>query len=148
MGKIISLKENKEYIPQMANWIFNAFIKGIRKEKTIEDIEKSLDETETYIYMENFVPMGTVSIFKDDLEGREYLTPWLAALYVDEKYRGQRIAEKLINHVKKVVKERGINRLYLRTEVTRNYYLSLGWEDVVETSDRYYDKVYVMKIEL
>ena len=148
MKKIILLRENKKYIPQVAFWIFNAFVKGIKKNKSLEDIEKSLKETETYIYMENSIAMGTVSIFKDDLDGWEHLTPWLAALYVDESFRGQGIAEKLIYHVKKVVKERRMNTLYLRTEVTRNYYLSLGWEDVELTSDRYYDKVYVMKINL
>ena len=90
--------------------------------------------------------VGTVSVFENDLKTQNDLTPWLASLYVNPQYRGQGIAEKLINRVKEVIEELGFKELYLRTEHTSEYYRRLGWEFVYKTHDEKGQETEVFKV--
>lgn len=42
--------------------------------------------------------IGTYALIRNDLNSRQDLSPWLACLFVDEKFRGNSIGEKLLNH--------------------------------------------------
>jgi GNAT superfamily N-acetyltransferase len=78
---------------------------------------------------------------------REY-TPWLAGLYVDESYRGEKIGVQLIERVKDIAKELGYDELYLRTEHASNYYRRLKWQFVESCYDDYDLKPDVFKVAL
>lgn len=71
--------------------------------------------------------IGFVSIWNNDLPFRQDLTPWLAGLYVKEKYRKHGIGTLLQEKCIQVVKELGYNKLYLITE-HENYYERNGWK--------------------
>lgn len=63
------------------------------------------------------------------------MSPWLAALYVQEEYRGRGYAKELISKVVDTVSELGFSKIYLRTETAGEYYLKHGWgklEDVID----------------
>jgi len=91
--------------------------------------------------------VGTTAIVGNDLKCRDY-TPWLAALYVDEQYRGIKIGEQLIARVKAIVKELGYNEVYLRTEHTSKYYRKLGWQFIESCEDEFGLKPDVFKFML
>lgn len=55
---------------------------------------------------------------------------------------------KLINKVKKIVKELGYKTLYLRTEHTSEYYRKLGWEYVYKTQDEKGQETEVFRISV
>lgn len=42
--------------------------------------------------------IGTYALIRNDLNSRQDLSPWLACLFVDEKFRGNSIGAKLLNH--------------------------------------------------
>ena len=145
MGKkklrIVNLYNNKKYVPQVANWIFSEFIDGHIDNCTHSDILEALNAR-----IENMIPMtfiglvgsecvGTISIFTNDLKNKPELSPWLAALYVDVKYRKKGYAQELMNKIEKIAADLGFSKLYLRTETASNYYLKHGWIKLVETVD-------------
>lgn len=69
--------------------------------------------------------LGTAGLFKEDLDGREDLSPWLGGVYVKEKYRNKGIARKMITRVLELAKEMGYERLYLYTESASGLYENL-----------------------
>ena len=137
----------------VARWIYEAFIAGIRDDLSYEDLLtaiKKCHRQELPIRLITFVDgkcAGTVSLVLNDLKCRAY-SPWLAALYVDKRYRSQGIGERLVNAVINIAQELGHERLYLRTEHASDYYRKLGW-DFVETCEDDFDlKPYVFVLEL
>lgn len=141
--KIVNLYDHKEYIPQVANWIFKEFIENKICDCAYIDIEKSLnkrlkDEIPfTYIGLKGDKCIGTVSVFVNDLKKCKDFTPWLAALYICEDYRGYGYARQLIEKVLNKVTSLGYNKLYLRTETASAYYLKLGWTNILRTKDEH-----------
>lgn len=69
-------------------------------------------------------------------------------MYVSPYYRGQGIAEELINRVQEVVKGLRFKTLYLRTENASEYYRRLGWEYVHKTHDEKGQETEVFKISV
>ncbi len=148
--KIVNLYHHKKYIPQVADWIFSEFIRDKIENCTLEDIVSALNNR-----MENEVPMtfialkgvrciGTISLFENDLKMQKELTPWLAALYVDKKYRKNGYAKLLIDNLYIEAKKLKLNKLYLRTENAGNYYLKHGWSELYKIIDEHgiYTTVY------
>ncbi|KJS20779.1 MAG: hypothetical protein VR72_13475 [Clostridiaceae bacterium BRH_c20a] len=73
-------------------------------------------------------PVGTVSLVKDDnLEEFGVYTPWISALYVAPKYRGNGVAAKLLKEAGDTAKSLGFNKIYLHTPNAKEYYLKYGW---------------------
>jgi len=136
------LADNMIYAEQVAKWIYNEFIVNKRSGISFEQILNSVNETHKNKLPIRLVAIldeqcvGTVAIVENDLKGSEY-TPWLAALYVDEAHRKNKIGEKLIERVKAVVRDLGYDELYLRTEHAGNYYRRLNWEYVETRTDEF-----------
>jgi GNAT superfamily N-acetyltransferase len=60
--------------------------------------------------------------------------PWITALYVKEKFRGQKIAQHLIQVAKKTAKNNGYNDLYLDTASQKGYYEYIGGWELIGTA--------------
>ena len=75
------------------------------------------------------VPTGTVSLVADDLEERPQLSPWLAGLYVEPRYRRRGIGEQLVGAVLNHAKRCGYEHLYLFTPSRQSFFGRLGWSD-------------------
>jgi len=148
------LCNNPEYINKVANWIYDEFVVKTGGSLTYEEVVAYLSETNKKDYPFVFVAvydnkcMATVSIFENDLKTQKELTPWLASLYVEPKYRGKGVGEKLIERIKSEVKQLGFNTLYLRTEYTADYYKQLGWDFLYKTKDIKDQETEVFKYDL
>ena len=147
------LANNIMFVETITDWLYNEFIKdiqhGISYEQILEFV-RNCHKTELpirLIAVESNKCVGTASIVQNDLKCRDY-TPWLASLYVDESYRGNKIGEQLIERVKDIVKELGYDELYLRTEHASNYYRRLGWRFVESCDDDFNLKPDVFKFTL
>lgn len=149
------LCNHPEYVETVANWIYSEFV--VKSEKSLQKLEQIIEYFKntnltsfpiTLIAVAENKRVGTISIFENDLKIQNDLTPWLASLYVSPQYRGQGIAEKLINRVQEVVKGLGFKTLYLRTEHTSEYYRRLGWEYVYKTNDEKGQETEVFKISV
>jgi len=147
------LADHMNFTEQAVEWIYSEFFHGIRHGISYEQLLQSFSichKTELPIRLvaiENERCVGTVSIVQNDLDCRDY-TPWLAALYVDESHRGNKIGEELIERVKQITKELGYDELYLRTEYASNYYRRLGWQFIESCDDHHNLKPDVFKVIL
>jgi len=64
--------------------------------------------------------LGFCTLLKEDYYPENQYSPWISTLFVDEKARGKRISEKLIEAAAKYAKENGFDRAYILNILTRN----------------------------
>jgi len=82
-----------------------------------------------YIIMDNTKIIGSYALLRSELNSRQDLTPWLACLFVDPAYRGEKLGALLQKDALKQTRARGYRRLYLCTELT-GYYERTGWTHI------------------
>lgn len=74
---------------------------------------------------------GNALVIDNDEPARPELTPWLAALWVDEAFRRQGIATMLLQEAIKRSAALGVETLYLAARPTlRGFYSKLGWQPI------------------
>src|SRR6185436_12693110 len=112
------LIEHPEYIPQLAQWLFEQW-GAILGEKTIEARIKKLnahmnrDELPiAWVAHANGQLLGTAALRVHDLEGREDLTPWLGGVFVGSQFRRRGIGASLCTRVEDEARSRKIETLY------------------------------------
>ena len=136
------LSDNMVFADNVAQWIYDEFIKDIRKGISYEQLSASINDCHKstlpirLIAIEEGKCVGTISIVHNDLAYREY-TPWLAALYVDLPYRKNKIGIQLVEKVKDIVRSLNYKELYLRTEFASDYYRKRGWQFVESCEDEF-----------
>lgn len=74
---------------------------------------------------------GSVALLRNDLVSRQDLHPWLACLYVEERYRRQGIAALLMDHAISYIRNRGYPAVYLTTDLP-GFYERKGWTRIAE----------------
>lgn len=87
-----------------------------------------------YIAVEGSEIIGTYAILRNDLISRQDLSPWLACLYVDPKFRGQAIGSQLLDHAIVEAGRKGFDKLYLTTDHV-GYYEKYGWSKIADCFD-------------
>ena len=65
--------------------------------------------------------VGMATIMKSDYYPLPDIYPWISCIFVTEKYRGNRISEKLIDFANKYAKEIGFKRTYIPTDIIGLY---------------------------
>ena len=65
--------------------------------------------------------VGMATIMKSDYYPLPDIYPWISCIFVTEKYRGNRISEKLIDFANKYAKEIGFTRTYIPTDIIGLY---------------------------
>lgn len=72
--------------------------------------------------------LGTTSVIASDLEERPLLTPWVAAVWVDEHARGHGVASALVNRAARDCFALGVRRVYLNARPRLSgLYAGLDW---------------------
>jgi GNAT superfamily N-acetyltransferase len=90
---------------------------------------------------------GNALVIADDLSERPSLTPWLAALWVDEPMRGRGIAALLLEDGARRTGALGVERLYLNSRAhLQGFYTGLGWSIVEEGVGPHALTVYVRRL--
>jgi GNAT superfamily N-acetyltransferase len=83
--------------------------------------------------------IGTAALDDDDMDTHPGLTPWIASLYVDAKYRKKGVGETLIRRVIEEARSAEVKKLYLFTP-DREYYLArFGWRTLFK--ENYYGEM-------
>ena len=77
------------------------------------------------ILVDNNELIGFISIFPNDCDEEQELSPWYATMYVKEKYRGNGYSRILNDAIIREASNRGIEKLYLKT-CLENYYEKFG----------------------
>lgn len=127
--KIISLINKPEIKGLMAEWFHEKW--GIPLEAYVESMDECLDGKTTvpqwYVAVEGDKIIGGLGVIENDFHNRKDLSPNVCAVYVEDEYRCQGIAGKLLNFVCEDMKSKGIKTLYLVTDHT-SFYERYGWE--------------------
>lgn len=131
--RISYLIEYPEYIPQLAQWLFEQW-DSILGEKTPETRVKKLtahmnrDQLPiAWVAHASGQLLGTASLRVHDLEGHEDLTPWLGGVFVGRQFRRRGIGEALCLAVENAARAQGVQTLYLFTLDKQRWYSRQGW---------------------
>ena len=148
--KIYNIKDKKEYLKEVAILTQKEWGKknlteeefNIKIDKKINKILNLLDQKDycELILLDGDSLIGFISIFPIDGEERQDLTPWYATMYVKEEYRGNGYSKILNDAILKEAKDRGFNKIYLKTDLV-NYYEKFGAkyiEDLANGEKLYY----------
>lgn len=129
---IYSIKDIPEYKNKAVDWFSSKW--GIPK----KEYEKSFCEAlsgdsplpQWYIALnENGDIVGGCGLIENDFVDRTDLKPYVCAVFVEPKYRLQRIAFLLLLNVRRHASELGFEKLYLCTDHT-SFYERCGWHHI------------------
>ena len=126
---IIRIQEHPELIEQAAEWFHQKW--HIPKQAYLESMEQcvtlSSPVPQWYIIMNHGAVIAGLGVIENDFHNRKDLTPNVCAVYVEEDYRKQGLAGKLLQFVCEEFRQHGIPALYLLTDYTA-FYERYGWE--------------------
>ncbi|WP_346876748.1 MULTISPECIES: GNAT family N-acetyltransferase [unclassified Clostridium] len=127
--RIIKLQEYPELKNYAANWFHEKW--NIPLEAYIESIDECMKNKtavpQWYIVIIGDKIVGGLGVIENDFHNRKDLTPNVCAVYVEDDYRCQGIAGKMLNYVCDDMKEKNVDTLYLVTDHT-SFYERHGWE--------------------
>ena len=148
--EIIDLITIPSAISKLANWHYGqwSYLNPAKTvEKRMEILRKHL---ETNIIPTTFVALignkvvGSASLVENDMEDRLELTPWLASVFVDPKYREMGAGTKLVNKIIELARKNGNKEFYLYTPDKENFYQKIGWQ-TFEKREFHDENVTIMK---
>ncbi len=127
--RLIRIQEREEWIAPAAEWFHQKW--QIPKEAYLESMRECLANTSAvpqwYVMVDGGQIIAGLGVIENDFHNRPDLTPNVCAVYVEEAYRGQGIAGRLLRFVRKELREKGIGPLYLLTDHT-SFYERYGWK--------------------
>jgi GNAT superfamily N-acetyltransferase len=132
--RISYLIEHPEYVPQLAQWVFEEWGSILGEGNPgarIKKLEAHMNRDElpiAWIAHANGQLLGTASLRVHDLEGREDLTPWLGGVFVGTQFRRRGVGAALCNTVEEAALSRGVKTLYLFTLDKQAWYSRQGWK--------------------
>ena len=133
MPRISYLIDHPEYVPQLAQWLFeqwDSMLGGKNLETRIRKLQAHMNRDElpiAWVAHADGQLLGTAALRVHDLEGREDLTPWLGGVFVGSDFRRRGIGAALCATVEEEARSRGIGTLYLFTLDKQAWYSRLGW---------------------
>ena len=132
--RISYLVDHPEYIPQLAQWLFEQWGSILGEETPAARLKKLNTHLNrvalpiAWVAHANGQVLGTAALRIHDLEDREDLTPWLGGVLVGPQFRRRGIGEMLCAAVEERARSRGIETLYLFTLNLEAWYSRLGWK--------------------
>ncbi len=133
--KIISVRENPEYA-EAAIGFFQSHWASEDSMMVYEDcINSSLDSDsplpQWYLLMSGEEIIGGAGLITNDFISRMDLYPWLCALYIEERHRGNNYGSLIIERIKRDAAAIGYKALYLCSDHI-GYYEHFGFERIAE----------------
>jgi GNAT superfamily N-acetyltransferase len=133
---ISNLRERPEFVSTIADRCWNAWWTDSPvslREYTgwVQACVTSTGVPAAMVAHEDGVYAGSAKLIASDLEQRPHYTPWIAALWVDETFRRQGIAEALIQQARAEARRCGFDKVYLcATESNSPYYRARGFTQI------------------
>lgn len=130
--KIISIKDNASYAQSAIDWFSSKW--GIDRKEYEKSFDDCLNKNESipqwYLAIdENNEIVGGCGLIQNDFVDRTELSPYLCALFVEEKARGYALGGKLLFDARRDGAKLGFDKLYLCTDHT-SYYEKYGWKHI------------------
>lgn len=131
--QISHLIDHPEYIPQLAQWLFeqwDVMLGEKTPEARIKKLKAHMNRDKlpiAWVAHASGQLLGTAALRVHDLDGCEDLTPWLGGVFVGSQFRRRGIGATLCATVEDAARSRGIQTLYLFTLDKQVWYSHLGW---------------------
>jgi len=81
--------------------------------------------------------LGTASVVTEELSSHSHLTPWLSGVLVRPTHRRRGIGTALVASCVELAANFGVQRMYLFTPESSEFYGRLGWQHVEAISNAY-----------
>lgn len=131
--KIISVRENPDYTRKAIEYFQKIWASSSSMKVYEDSIEHCIDATnplpQWYLLMEDDTIIGCAGLVTNDFISRMDLYPWICAIYIEEKYRGNHYGSLLMGKAKIDAKEGGFSNIYLSTDHV-GYYEKYGFEHI------------------
>lgn len=129
MIQIIPIRNHPELAERAAEWFNQKWRTPLEayKESIADCLSQMNAVPQWYLAMEDNVISGGLGVIENDFHNRRDLAPNVCAVFVEEDFRCQGIAGKMLDFVCQDMKEKGIDTLYLLTDHT-SFYERYGWE--------------------
>ena len=128
---VTTLASRPDLLPTVAEWIWRQWWhdRGCTLEQTAAAFESNatVGPPQTFVLLDDGVPIGTASLVRQDLEERPDLTPWLAAVLVIPEARGQGAVSHLLATFDAACRAAGIGTAWLYTSFAERIYTRHGW---------------------
>ncbi|ADL53128.1 GNAT family N-acetyltransferase [Clostridium cellulovorans] len=115
-NKTIEMAEN-------CSWRAGSSLGRKMRAKEFQDFEG------VFVAIEEEKVIGFCTITKTDYIPNCVYTPWIGFIFVDEKYRGNRISEKIIKKALEYAKTKGSDKVYISTQED-NLYEKYGFKQI------------------
>ena len=143
--KIISIRLQPQYKDTAIEYISSKWNapRVIYEDCITHSIKSDNPLPQWYLLENNGKVIGCAGLITNDFISRMDLYPWLCALYIDEKYRGNNYANLLIEQAKSDARSAHFKKMYLCTDLTGYYekyefnFLGIGYHPWEEESRIY-----------
>ncbi len=148
--EIYNLAEKKQYLDLVTKWLWEEWGKDKSYEYAQYQMRHNVREDRipmTFIALADGQPVGSVSLWLNDLRCRQDLSPWLASLFVVKEMRNKGVGQKLQERAELETKKLNYPQLYLFTQ-HEGYYEKSGW-DFLELAPKIkegYTRIYKKKL--
>jgi GNAT superfamily N-acetyltransferase len=131
--EIATLAKRPDLLPVIADWLWHEWWKkrGRSLEETqaiYADCRAGIGASQTLVLLADDVPIGTVTLAREDLDERPHLTPWLAGVYVVPGRRGRGYVRHLLKAFDGACRLASIKTAWLYTNTAERVYLRTGWQ--------------------
>lgn len=147
--RIISVRENPEYKDTVIKYLQTAWdsvIPIIYEDSVTHSLTASNPLPQWYLLEKDSEIIGCAGLVTNDFISRMDLYPWICAVYIDEKHRGNAYSSLLLEKAKEDSLKSGFSKVYLCTDLIGFYekygfsYIGQGYHPWGEES-RIYEAV-------
>ena len=148
--RIISVRENPKYKDKIIQYFQNSWseIALIIYEDCIShsiNAEDSLPQW--YVLENNNEIIGCAGLITNDFISRMDLYPWVCAIFIEEKHRGNNYSKLLIEKAKEDSKKAGFQNLYLCTDHI-GFYEKIGFKYIGQGYHPWEEESRIYQIDL
>ncbi len=145
MIKTVLLEKDSSELIVCLRLIFNEWGKGSFEDK-LERLKQKAGNDKCYAIYDDDTIVATFVVCENDIPNRKDLNPNLACVCVDERFRGKGYGSVVLTESKKVFKDLGVSRAYLKTTL-KNFYEKVGWVYMESfISDEGEEKIYFLDL--
>ncbi len=148
--RIISVRENPEYKERAIQYFQNSWseVAPIIYEDCISHSINAKNSLPQWYVLENKSEIiGCAGLITNDFISRMDLYPWVCAIFIDEKHRGNNYSNLLIEKAKEDSKKAGFENLYLCTDHI-GFYEKLGFNYIGQGYHPWEEESRIYQIDL